>query len=53
MNSGDYQAALETLLTKLGILLNGARKHANHAVQEEFEPLQSYWLQAPKRVSSC
>ena len=32
LTSGDYQAALETLLTKLEILLNGARKHANHAV---------------------
>ena len=39
----DYRAALNTLLKKLDILLNGARKHGNHAVISEFEPIQARW----------
>lgn len=39
----DYSAARTMLLRKLKILLQGAHKHGNHAVIEEFEPLQQHW----------
>ena len=39
----DFTAARATLLHKLEILLQGARKHGNQAVIEEFEPLQRQW----------
>lgn len=53
LDDGDYQAALETLLTKLDILISGARKHANQPVLDEFEPLLGFWRNTSRRVLSC
>jgi hypothetical protein len=39
----DYAAARHMLLRKLEILLTGARKHANHQLIDELEPLHQRW----------
>jgi hypothetical protein len=49
LGDDDFDAALDTLQTKLDILLKGARKHANHALIEEFEPLQRRWRDDVRR----
>ena len=46
----DFAAARATLLGKLEILLQGARKHGNRAVIEEFEPLQRHWCGTSARL---
>ena len=43
LSQGDYEAARETLRSKLEILGKGARKHRNLALIEEIEPLQRRW----------
>jgi glycosyltransferase involved in cell wall biosynthesis len=48
----DYAAAREVMLDKLDILLKGARKHANQALIEEFEPLARRWRETT-RVATC
>jgi len=42
----DRNAATNTLQHKLGILLQGARKHGNQAVVDEFSALCEPFLQA-------
>jgi glycosyltransferase involved in cell wall biosynthesis len=46
----DFTAARATLLRKLEILLQGARKHGNQAVIEEFEPLQRHWCDSNRQL---
>jgi glycosyltransferase involved in cell wall biosynthesis len=43
LQADDFAAARATLLRKLDILLKGARKHANHLLVDEFEPLHRRW----------
>ena len=43
LDSDDFDAARGILLNKLEILLKGAHKHGNHALVEEFEPIQQCW----------
>lgn len=49
----DFTAARSVLLQKLDILLNGASKHGNHALIDEFEPIRQAWLTAAARAASC
>ena len=53
LSSGDFSAALDTLLSKLDILINGARKHGNQAVLDEFEPVRERWRGESTRAMSC
>lgn len=48
----DFDAARHMLLHKLEILLTGARKHANHQLIDEFEPLQQRW-RAGAETAAC
>jgi hypothetical protein len=43
LQADDFAAARRILLRKLEILLKGARKHGNHPLLDEFEPLQRHW----------
>jgi len=47
------QAAEAMLLSKLDILLNGAIKHQNQALIEEFGPLRDSWCGNKTRASIC
>jgi hypothetical protein len=47
------QAAEAVLLSKLDILLNGAIKHKNQPLIEEFGPLRDTWSGKNVRVSLC
>ncbi|MEM7562825.1 MAG: glycosyltransferase [Pseudomonadota bacterium] len=51
LNEHQRQAALAMMQQKLEILLNGACKHKNHKLLEEFEPIQTHWF--GERVISC
>ena len=53
MNDSDFHATREVLLSKLGILLNGAAKHGNQQVANEFEPLLAYWDKQQSGLASC
>jgi hypothetical protein len=46
-------AAEAMLLSKLDILLNGAIKHQNQPLIEEFGPLRETWRSNPERVPLC
>jgi len=48
LQPGDFAAARRMLLRKLEILLQGARKHGNAALLDEFEPLQRHWQHSPE-----
>jgi glycosyltransferase involved in cell wall biosynthesis len=52
LNEVEFKAARNTLLGKLEILIKGAHKHDNHALLDEFEPLQNYWLNNA-RLKAC
>ncbi len=47
------QAAVATLSSKLEILLNGAAKHENQPLIEEFGPLRDIWCISTERASAC
>ena len=50
----EFRQAAETmLLSKLDILLNGAIKHQNQPLIEEFGPLRETWCSNNERVSLC
>jgi glycosyltransferase involved in cell wall biosynthesis len=48
-----YRAARSTLIDKLEILVNGACKHGNRAVVEEFAPLRDSWRTRTEQVTPC
>jgi len=52
LEADDYAAARHMLLRKLDILLTGARKHANHQLIDELEPLHQRW-RASAEASAC
>ncbi|MGD8350289.1 MAG: glycosyltransferase [Gammaproteobacteria bacterium] len=43
LSAGDRRAAIAELLTRLDILVTGARKHRNQALLDEFAPLREAW----------
>jgi hypothetical protein len=47
----DFAAARSTLLGKLEILIKGARKHQNHSLLDEFEPLYRRWQDHGRRAT--
>jgi glycosyltransferase involved in cell wall biosynthesis len=47
----DFAAARSTLLGKLEILIRGARKHHNHSLIDEFEPLYRRWQDHSRRAT--
>ncbi len=49
----DFAAAEAMLLHKLEILLNGARKHGNRALIDEFEPIRQARLAARAEAAAC
>lgn len=53
LNPGFREAAEAMLLSKLDILLNGAIKHQNQLLIEEFGPLRETWCKNIERASSC
>jgi hypothetical protein len=52
LGADDFDAARHMLLRKLEILLTGARKHANHQLIDEFEPLHQRW-RASAEAAAC
>jgi glycosyltransferase involved in cell wall biosynthesis len=48
-----FRAAETTMLEKLEILINGARKHRNQACLDEFLPLRDNWHQRQERLALC
>jgi hypothetical protein len=48
-----YRAAEATLLEKLDILINGAAKHHNQALLDEFVPLRDSWCRPGDQVAQC
>ena len=53
LGDDDFHAARTVLMQKLDILLNGASKHGNRALIDEFEPIRQAWLSASARAASC
>ena len=53
LSTGDHAATLDTLLSKLDILLKGAAKHANQAVLDEFGPMRERWRELSTGVQTC
>ena len=51
LQADDFAAARSTLLVKLEILIKGARKHQNHSLIAEFEPLYRRWQDNSRRVT--
>lgn len=49
----DYAAAHGMLLEKLDILVEGAHKHANQTILDEFEPLREAWRELPQPQTPC
>ena len=49
----DWEAARHTLLDKLDILVNGAIKHGNRLLFDEFAPLRDSWRNTTSRARSC
>ena len=49
----DYAAAESVFLDKLEILINGAHKHGNQELLDEFVPLRNSWRIAAKRTATC
>ena len=52
LTADDFDAARNMLLRKLEILIKGARKHANHQLIDEFEPLLQRWS-ANSETATC
>ena len=52
LSEQDFEAARSMLLTKLDILIKGARKHDNTALLAEAEPLQDFWREQA-RAAAC
>ena len=51
---GPFWANTEhELMTRLDILLKGARRHENRALLDEFVPLREYWCKAATGAASC
>ena len=48
-----HQAAAAMLSSKLDILLNGAIKHQNQSLVEEFGPLRDTWCTNNRRTAAC
>jgi hypothetical protein len=48
-----YRAAEEILLGKLDILINGAVKHHNQTLLDEFIPLRDTWYRHGDQVPQC
>ena len=48
-----YRAAEATLLDKLDILINGAVKHHNQALLDEFIQLRNSWCRPSDQVAQC
>ena len=46
-------AATRELMTRLDILLKGARRHENRALLDEFVPLREYWCKAATGAAPC
>ncbi len=53
LDNDDFAAAESMLLQKLDILLEGARKHGNQALIDEFEPMRQTWSEARGRARAC
>ena len=53
LDNDDFAAAESMLLQKLDILLEGARKHGNQALIDEFEPMRQSWREARGRAQAC
>jgi len=51
LQADDFEAARNTLLGKLEILIKGARKHQNHSLIDEFEPLYRRWQDTSRRAT--
>jgi hypothetical protein len=49
----NYRAAEATLLGKLDILINGAVKHRNQTLLDEFIPLRDSWCRHGYQVTQC
>ncbi len=50
---GDFDAARGVMLNKLDILINGAMRHRNQAVLDEFVPLREGWRDAGSPEAAC
>ncbi len=48
-----YRAAEATLLDKLDILINGAVKHHNQPIIDEFVPLRDTWCRHQEQTTQC
>ena len=53
LQPGFHHAAEAMLLHKLDILLNGAIKHQNQPLIEEFGPLRESWRSSLEHISPC
>ena len=51
LQADDFAAARNALLGKLEILIKGARKHQNHSLIDEFEPLYRRWQDNGRRAT--
>ncbi len=50
---GDFDAAREVMLNKLDILINGAMRHRNQDVLDEFVPLREGWRNTGSPEAAC
>lgn len=53
LQPAHFRAAEATLLEKLEILINGAVKHGNQALLDEFVPLRDSWCLHRQQVAQC
>lgn len=53
LQAAYFRAAETTMLEKLEILINGARKHSNQACLDEFVSLRDNWFQSQERLALC
>lgn len=53
LSAAQQAAATRELVTRLDILLKGARRRGNRALLEEFVPLREYWSKVATGAASC
>jgi glycosyltransferase involved in cell wall biosynthesis len=53
LSAGDYQAAAVELRTRLEILVDGAHKHGNQVLIDEFAPLREAWSDSRGLAAPC
>lgn len=53
LTAENFSSALATILTKLRILLTGARKHENQQILDEFKPLLLKWERHTSEALPC